>query len=423
MGGYAFLMENYRAGDKIILIGFSRGAYTARALAGMLRKVGLLPRSMPEQIPFAYELYKDNTRKGYKLSQGFKHTFSIEVKIEFMGVWDTVSSVGLIVPRKLPFTSNNYVVKVFRHALSLDERRAKFKPNVWHWPSKCDEDSKKNKQRAHLWDLGSWSEEVASGVSSEHVKRKSGEVKKDENGDPRKKVTGYSDQWDMRGKPNNQSGPPSNVVEVWFAGCHCDVGGGVVKDSTQYSLSNLSLRWMVKECIEAQCGVLFDAAGLRAIGIQPQIFSSDPNQLKLVIPAEAKRPEASGSSTDEGHTSDEGDDEPKKRHIGELTLSPSQDGIREEIELRETIDALAPIHDELKMSWVWWLLEIIPIVRTWQDKDAKWHRKVQVNRGHGRTIPESTKPPKVHISVQTRMRTNPNYKPRAMWGGEPEWVQ
>lgn len=54
-------------------------------------KVGLLPRSMPEQIPFAYKLYKDNTRKGYELSKGFKQTFSSEIKIDFVGVWYAIS--------------------------------------------------------------------------------------------------------------------------------------------------------------------------------------------------------------------------------------------------------------------------------------------------------------------------------------------
>lgn len=52
---YSFLMQNYREGDKICLLGFSRGAYTARALAGMLHKVGLLPAHNQAQIVFAYK--------------------------------------------------------------------------------------------------------------------------------------------------------------------------------------------------------------------------------------------------------------------------------------------------------------------------------------------------------------------------------
>ncbi len=59
-----------------------------------------------------------------------KKTFSIDVDIHFVGVWDTVASVGLI-SRRLPFVKSNTAVKTFRHALSLDERRAKFKPNSY----------------------------------------------------------------------------------------------------------------------------------------------------------------------------------------------------------------------------------------------------------------------------------------------------
>lgn len=94
MGGYKFLMQNYREGDRICLFGFSRGAYTARCLAGMLHKVGLLPASNIEQVPFAYNMYKRNTTEGWKQSASFKKTFSRAVMIEFVGCW---------VPTLLPF--------------------------------------------------------------------------------------------------------------------------------------------------------------------------------------------------------------------------------------------------------------------------------------------------------------------------------
>ncbi|KAG9002752.1 hypothetical protein FRB90_011321, partial [Tulasnella sp. 427] len=130
MGGYRFLMDNYREGDKICLFGFSRGAYTARCLAGMLHIVGLLPRGNEEQIPFAYARYKDKSDDGVQKAHGFKKAFSRHVSIEFMGVWDTVTSVGLA-GKTLPFTSHNAVVRTFRQAFALDERRAKFRHNPW----------------------------------------------------------------------------------------------------------------------------------------------------------------------------------------------------------------------------------------------------------------------------------------------------
>ena len=83
--------------------GFSRGAYTARALAGMLHKVipiryiiiitdfmdqvGLLSKDNLEQVNFAYKLYKSSDHGSYKLAVRFKRAFSREVPIEFLGVW------------------------------------------------------------------------------------------------------------------------------------------------------------------------------------------------------------------------------------------------------------------------------------------------------------------------------------------------
>ncbi|KAG8696704.1 hypothetical protein FRC11_000551, partial [Ceratobasidium sp. 423] len=82
--GYEFLMHNYIEGDKICLFGFSRGAYTARALAGMLHKVGLLPPFNYQQVPSAYDMYQRNDKEGWEKSKAFKKAFSIDVEIHFM---------------------------------------------------------------------------------------------------------------------------------------------------------------------------------------------------------------------------------------------------------------------------------------------------------------------------------------------------
>lgn len=92
MGGYRFLMDNYRNGDKISIFGFSRGAYTARALAGMLATVGLLPKDNIAQVPFVWKMYAET---GFGLAEGFKKAFCRTVKIEFLGVW-WVSNCKLI---------------------------------------------------------------------------------------------------------------------------------------------------------------------------------------------------------------------------------------------------------------------------------------------------------------------------------------
>jgi uncharacterized protein (DUF2235 family) len=112
------------AGDKIRLFGFSRGAYTVRALAGMLQKIGLLAPGNKRLIRAAYKLYEREDEEGLELCKGFKRSFATEVKIQFVGVFDTVASVGLST-RTLPFVATNNSIRFFRHALALDERRVR----------------------------------------------------------------------------------------------------------------------------------------------------------------------------------------------------------------------------------------------------------------------------------------------------------
>jgi len=127
---YRFLMRYYQDGDHIYIVGFSRGAYTARALAGMLHKVGLLTQGNDELIQFAWDEYKNQTDK--KVALGFKNTFSRPVRIHFLGLWDTVSSVGWAWdPKHLLYTQNNPSVEIVRHAVALDEHRAYFVQNLW----------------------------------------------------------------------------------------------------------------------------------------------------------------------------------------------------------------------------------------------------------------------------------------------------
>ena len=75
------------AGDKICLFGFSRGAYTACALAGIVDKVGLLARDNHQEISFAYELYKRSDLVGTQEGANYKKKISRTVRIDFIGVW------------------------------------------------------------------------------------------------------------------------------------------------------------------------------------------------------------------------------------------------------------------------------------------------------------------------------------------------
>jgi uncharacterized protein (DUF2235 family) len=145
---YRFLMEVWEEGDRIYLFGFSRGAYTVRVLAGLLHSVGLIGHGSAEMIPYALQIYnglsnsdegKDNLERWQKLCADFRWTFarpmcerdqSRSCRIHFVGVWDTVSSVGWFrKPLKFPHTTSNSSIDVIRHAIAIDERRAFFRQN------------------------------------------------------------------------------------------------------------------------------------------------------------------------------------------------------------------------------------------------------------------------------------------------------
>ena len=127
---YRFLMRYYEDGDQIYIVGFSRGAYTARVLAAMLFKVGLLGKGNEELIAFAWDIFK--RKYGDDIYKGFRHTFGRKVEVTFLGLWDTVSSVGWASnPVHFQFTANNPIVRTVRHAMALDERRTYFVQNLW----------------------------------------------------------------------------------------------------------------------------------------------------------------------------------------------------------------------------------------------------------------------------------------------------
>lgn len=427
MDGYEFLMQNYMDGDRICIFGFSRGAYTARALAGMLHKVGLLPASNHQQVPFAYKMFTRADPLGWEQSNAFKEAFSIDVTIEFIGVWDTVSSVGLI-PRRLPFTTSNTVVRTFRHAVALDERRAKFKANLW------------NKPLPHEENLGTSKTPKVDASKVQH-----------------KKTTGDSDQSEkhssfiriseeeheltqLERQYSELQGKPTDIEEVWFAGCHCDVGGGSVSNKTRHSLARISLRWMIRECFKTNTGIMFDAERLKNVGLDPQTLhpfvtprppSRSPGSSKIMKqPKEEKRWRFPWSKKPPAAPST-----PPSEKDGLLSRPPSPfppvASVSEEEE--ELLDALSPKYDQLKLKPFWWILEFIPMEYRFQvGKDNRWVSYFGPNKARSRIIPRQRSCGfKVHRSVKIRMEAehehhNPKkqkkYTPKAKFHTDPIWV-
>jgi uncharacterized protein (DUF2235 family) len=168
---YSFLMNEFNPGDQIFIFGFSRGAYTARALCGLLHMCGLLTAGNEALIPYALRLYKGNDPCKFEIAAGFKSTFSVPCKPYFLGLWDTVSSVGWILDPiytkggHLPYTATLPDVPVIRHAISIDERRAFFRQNLVHEPAAANQNVKQVWFAGVHSDVGGSYAEAESGLS------------------------------------------------------------------------------------------------------------------------------------------------------------------------------------------------------------------------------------------------------------------
>ena len=168
---YSFLMQEFHPGDQIYLFGFSRGAYTARALCGLLHMCGLLTPGNQALIPYALRLYKSNDPCKFEIAAGFRTTFSIPCTPYFLGLWDTVSSVGWILDPintkggHLPYTATLPGIPVLRHAISIDERRAFFRQNLIHDPAPPGQDLKQVWFAGVHSDVGGSYAEAESGLS------------------------------------------------------------------------------------------------------------------------------------------------------------------------------------------------------------------------------------------------------------------
>ncbi|KAJ7666030.1 hypothetical protein DFH06DRAFT_984888 [Mycena polygramma] len=153
---YLWLCEHYESGDKIFLFadsspGFSRGAYQVRTLAAMIETVGLVHAGNFRLVP-SFVLYLSGlVRSLIPLfsAQNFKTTFARNIKVHFVGAWDSVSYSG-IGRKSGPIPSSEEHICFFRHALALDECRVKLLP-VYTSPSQ----SVRATEKENLWDAAS----------------------------------------------------------------------------------------------------------------------------------------------------------------------------------------------------------------------------------------------------------------------------
>ncbi|WPH03577.1 Hypothetical protein R9X50_00645900 [Acrodontium crateriforme] len=432
---YRFLMQTYREGDKICLFGFSRGAYTARCLAGMLHKVGLLPAENVAQVEFAYAFYKDDTENGWKMSTEFKKTFCIDVSVYFVGVWDCVASVGFI-PRKLPFSSTpTSKTGHFRHAMALDEHRAKFKISPWVRKDRKPDINSSNAtvipKPQHLPHLHEALHKLDE--TPQHALSNGSVSKTDKKEEKRRKKNESEFERQARLEHNGKT-VETDVLEVWFTGCHADVGGGAVANEERHMLSRIPLRWMLRQCFECETGILFESAMLAEKGLDvhtlwpvytpllkpvvgPSPVLLEKYEMGVLHPIEsramsldvAKSDELSEKSCTGGFQTYEA----KKLadEAAEYIWTPEQ--------TEDYFDSIAPINDQLVLAKGWWILEFWPIKVRVQKRDSDdWEKKRSINLGRHRAVQDLE--PKMHWTVHQRMHTK-NYVIRTRVDRNAEW--
>lgn len=267
---YRYLMEQFNDGDRIYLFGFSRGSYTVRALAGVLHAYGLLCRGNEGDVPYVLHMFMDDVRRArgkgktsVSLQSAFKETFSHDVTLHFVGLWDTVSSIGWIYsPIRLLYSAQNPIIQTGRHAVSIDERRCFYADNLWGPPLARDQ------------------------------------------------------------TPTLQQN--QDILQVWFAGVHSDVGGSYKQSES--ALSNIALNWILNEA---------EGAGLRV----------NCDRVRMIF----------GQPTQQNHAA------------AQLFAPPAPPGI---------------VHPSLKD--LWWLLEILPH-RYYDEDDGK--EKWRIPLGRPRWVP------------------------------------
>jgi len=152
---YTFLVKHYDSEDRIYMFGFSRGAFTVRSLAGMVASCGIIERRhydtdirRNELVARAFEAYRS---KEAGAADTFKKSFSADrdVKIDFMGVWDTVDAVGVpfdelrdyVIQPIWPYKFHNRRpdgIKAVYHAIAIDDERQTFHPVIFDESPKSD---------------------------------------------------------------------------------------------------------------------------------------------------------------------------------------------------------------------------------------------------------------------------------------------
>lgn len=196
----AALAKCYAAGDRLYLFGFSRGAFTVRVLSALLYRFGLPEPGAADVGPWVAKRLCE--------MQTWAKVDRVCVPTHFLGLWDTVKAYGFIRPVRYYHLRHNPGVLHVRHALALDEKRSWFQCTTW------------------------------GGLDRDACQR-----------------DGHAFEQPRRFKP--EPNPDQKVEEVWFRGCHSDIGGG----DAERGNAEVALRWMLQRASDAEVGLILNQAG------------------------------------------------------------------------------------------------------------------------------------------------------------------
>ncbi|KAG8976656.1 hypothetical protein FRB90_009100 [Tulasnella sp. 427] len=206
-------------------------------------------------------------------------------------------------------------------------------------------------------------------------------------------------------------GRATDVKEVWFAGCHSDVGGGSTRNNDIHTLANPSLQWMVSEVLKYAPFVLFrpDAFTYDKAFSTYTITKSDlvPKAARPRIPSAFLRAGASPGENPlaaSAPPTPSASPNPLPGTAGSAPLNgATHDEEQKIVSVEQTdpeTDANAPKNDQLVKKPVWLILEYIPIFQYYQDETGTWHWRFRWNARRPREIYDST--PNFHASVKLR---------------------
>lgn len=368
-------LQDHSTRKTVLTVKYSRGAFTVRILAGMIEKVGLLSVGSTHMALTAWSIYRNWETCGQpkapkdlanSLAVEFKRTFSRNtVNIEFMGLWDSVNSVGVIRDRMFPFSSKADHIKHIRHAISIDERRTKFKQNLF-----CP-------------------------IPSDFA------------------FTETADEL-----PDS---PQIDLQEIWFPGSHSDVGGGWLSDDQGHCLSNIPLRWMIAQALKY--GVLFSSGSVSEFDLtyptMDSLFSYHHDPLQL-IPKRYSHNLPSPHHSSSTATSLLYDilEKDFAAMASSLTRFQFQRKLRQIFPNTLLLDEVPPPpvyrfdnrgEDSIIRCLKWWLLELLPIGVYQNDPETnRWVRSYRPNLGKRRVLPRYAR---FHWSLFWRLYHIEDYNP------------